>query len=106
MRRGWHYLGLDVVKRRRAHDGEADEKDVGLRVRQRAQTVVILLSGGIPKSETYGLAVDHNICGVVIKARGASARVSGRSGTSLHSGDVFAGEGIGCVRDEKACLRR
>jgi hypothetical protein len=35
---------LDVLERCRARDREADEEDVGLRVRERTQTVVILLA--------------------------------------------------------------
>jgi hypothetical protein len=37
-------LLLDVLERCRARDREADEEDVGLRVRERTQTVVILLA--------------------------------------------------------------
>ncbi len=52
-------LSLDVVERRRADDGEADEEYVGLRVRERPETVVILLSSSIPKPEADGLAINH-----------------------------------------------
>lgn len=62
------YLCLDVVKRRGADDGEADEEDVGLGVRERPQSVVVLLSGGIPKPQAYWLSVYHDICRVVVEA--------------------------------------
>jgi len=54
------YLGLDIVKRRRADDGEADEEDVGLGVRERAQPVVVLLASRIPQAQTDGLAIHHD----------------------------------------------
>ena len=43
------YLLLDVVKGIGRVDSEADENDMGIRVRQRAQTVVIFLSSRIPQ---------------------------------------------------------
>lgn len=43
------YLGFDVVERRRADDGEADQENVGLWIGQRAKSVVIFLSSGIPE---------------------------------------------------------
>lgn len=62
------YLGLDVLKGRRADQGEADQEDVGLGVGQRAETIVILLSGSIPETQVDGLSVDHDIGRVVVKA--------------------------------------
>lgn len=41
-------LSGDVLERRRADDAEADEEDVGLRVREGSQSIVIFLTGGIP----------------------------------------------------------
>ena len=60
-------LGLDVIKRGWADDGEADEKNVGLRVRERSETIVIFLSGSIPKSKADGLAIDHYTRRVVVE---------------------------------------
>lgn len=40
----------NVFKGRRRGDGEANQEDVGLGVRQRAKTIVILLSGSIEQS--------------------------------------------------------
>lgn len=62
------HLGLDVVERRRADEGEADKEDVGLGVRERAQSVIILLSSSIPKTQAHGLAIDHNTRRVVIES--------------------------------------
>ena len=43
------YLIENVLEGIGAVDGEADEKQVCLRIRERSQTVVFLLSGGIPE---------------------------------------------------------
>ena len=45
------YLGSHVLVTGGADEGEADEEDVRLGVGQRAETVVILLTGGIPDVE-------------------------------------------------------
>jgi len=81
-------LGPDVLITRGAHKREADEEHVSLGVGEWSKSVIILLSGSIPETERYGLAVDHNICRVVIE----------------HGRDILAREGIRCVRDEKTCL--
>lgn len=44
------YLGLDVIKGRRANDGETDEENIGLGVGQRSESVVILLASSIPQT--------------------------------------------------------
>ena len=43
------YLFLDVVKRVGRIDGEADEDDMRIRIRQRAETIVVFLTRGIPQ---------------------------------------------------------
>lgn len=48
-------LLADVLKGSRRDDGEADEEDIGLRVRERTETVIILLTGSIEESEGVGL---------------------------------------------------
>lgn len=63
------YLGFDVVKGRGRDNGEANKKYVSLRIRQRPQSVVIFLSGGIPKSQADGLAINHYARRVVIESR-------------------------------------
>lgn len=102
--RGLSYLCFDVVKRRGADNGEADEEHVRLGVRERAQSVVVLLAGRVPQPQAYGLAVDHDICRVVVEAGRVSSRVVQR-GAGVHGGDVLAREGVGRVRDEETCLR-
>lgn len=47
-----------VLKRGRRGHREADEENVGLRVGQRTQAIVILLSGGIEKTQSIGLVAD------------------------------------------------
>jgi hypothetical protein len=51
-------LALDVFKRLRRDDGEANQEDIGLRVRERTKSVVIFLAGRIPETQHVGLAVD------------------------------------------------
>jgi hypothetical protein len=83
------YLGLDVVKRGGADDGEADEENVGLGVGQRSQSVVIFLTSGIPETQANGLAIHHHARRVVIEAAShvASAMMfrmlsAGKAGTN------------------------
>jgi hypothetical protein len=61
------YLILDVLERGRTDKGETDEEYIGLRVGQWAETIIILLSGSIPKTEVDGLSIDHDIGRVVIE---------------------------------------
>lgn len=82
------YLCADVLKRRRANDGKANKKHVRLGVRQRAQAVVIFLASRVPKTQVDGLAVHHDVCGVVVK----------------HGGNVLAREGVCGVGNEQARL--
>lgn len=78
-------LGPDVLETRRIHQRETDEKDVGLRIGQGPQPVVILLTGRIPEAQVDGLAVHHDVGRVVVE----------------DCGYVLAGEGIGRVADQQ-----
>ena len=49
------YLIHDIFERVRAVDGEADEEQVGLRVREWSQSVVLFLAGSIPEGKLDGL---------------------------------------------------
>lgn len=60
-------LLADVLKGSRRDDGEADEEDIGLRVRERTETVVILLTGSIEESEGVGLVSNHDSNSIVVK---------------------------------------
>jgi len=51
-------------------DGEAHQEAVGAGVRQRPQTVVVLLARGIPQSQVDGLVVHHHHRAVVVEHRG------------------------------------
>lgn len=82
------YLGPDVVETGRRNNAEADKEDVGLRVAERAQAIVVFLASGIPKSQADRFVVDHDTRRVVVK--------DGR--------DVLAGEGVGGVGDKQTCL--
>lgn len=64
------HLLLHVVQRVWRVNGEADKDDVRVGVGERAETVIIFLTSGIPKSQLYMLIVDLNICNVVLKDRG------------------------------------
>lgn len=77
IRRGT-YLGANVVKGRRADDGEADEEDVGLGIGQRAKSLVILLTGGIPETEADGLAIHHDAGRIVVESRVCALAAAGR----------------------------
>lgn len=65
---GYAYLAQDVVERGGGHNRKANEEDIGLRVGEGTQTVIILLTGSIPKSKTDRLAINHNIGRVIIEA--------------------------------------
>lgn len=107
------YLGFDVIKRRRADDGEADKEDIGLRIGQRSETVVILLAGGIPQTQANRSTIHHHTRGVVIEAgksvnmasdKRGGQREKGSGAGYEHGWDVFPGEGVGCVGNQEACL--
>lgn len=54
----WKPLLADVFERGWRGDREADEEDVGLWVGERAQAVIILLSGSIEEAESIWLITD------------------------------------------------
>ena len=81
-------LGTDVLEGRRVDDGVGDEEDIGLGVRQGAETIVVLLTSSIPKTQVDGLTVDHDVGTVVVE----------------NGGDVLTGERVRGVRDEQASL--
>lgn len=53
-------LLLDVLKRGGTGDAEADEEDVRLRVRERPQAVVVLLSGRVEQAERVRVVSNHD----------------------------------------------
>ena len=64
------YLLLDVVKRVGRVDGETDQNDMRVGVGERAQSVVIFLTSGIPEGELDVLAIDFDIGDVVLEDGG------------------------------------
>lgn len=81
-------LFFDVLKRAGTDDGEAHQKYVRLRIGQRPQSIVILLTSGIKQAQRVRLAADHDRDGVVVE----------------HGRHVLRGELVGRVRDEQAGL--
>jgi|SRR6266850_688159 len=61
------YLCFNVLETRRTHERKADEKDVSLRIRQWSETIIILLTGSIPKTERNCLAIHHDIGRIIVK---------------------------------------
>ena len=63
-----HFL-LYVVEGVWRVDGKAYEDDVGIRITQRAETIVVLLASGIPQSQLDVLAINFDIGNIVLKYR-------------------------------------
>jgi hypothetical protein len=63
-----HFL-LHVVEGVWGVDGKAYEDNVRIRITQRAETIIILLAGGIPQSQLNVLAIDFDIGNIVLKHR-------------------------------------
>jgi hypothetical protein len=59
---GSHILEGGWVDNRKGH-----QEDIGLRIGQRSQSVVIFLAGGIPKAQIDWLSIDHHIGRIVIE---------------------------------------
>ena len=83
-------LGLDIFKRRARDQRESHQKDVSLRVGERSQAIVILLSCSVPKPKVDGLAVDHDVGTVVVE--------DGRHVILRHGTAAQRGERSGSVR--------
>lgn len=64
------HLLLDVVERVWRVDGETDQDDVRVGVRQRTETVVIFLTSRIPKGEFNVLAINLDIGDIVLEDGG------------------------------------
>lgn len=77
-------LGANVFEGSGVDSGVEHQENVGLGVGQRAQAVVVVLARGIPETQVEWLAIDHNVCAVVVE----------------HGGEVILGEGVAGVRDE------
>jgi hypothetical protein len=64
------HLLLDVIKGIRRIDREANQNDVGVRVGERTESVVVFLTRRIPKSEFNVLAINLDIRDVVLENSG------------------------------------
>jgi hypothetical protein len=64
------YLLRNVVQGVGGVDGEADQDDVGIGVRQGSETVVVLLTGRIPKCQLDVPAIDLDIGNIVLEDSG------------------------------------
>jgi len=78
----------DVLKRRRAHEREANNENIGLRIREGPQSIVVLLASGIPKTKADWFMIHHDICRVIVE----------------YGRNIFAGECISSVTNQKAGL--
>lgn len=67
-------------------NGKTDDKDIGLGVGKRSQSVVFLLAGCVPQVQADDLAVHRRLGAVVVK----------------DSGDVLLRKGVRRVTDEEA----
>ncbi|RNA30213.1 hypothetical protein BpHYR1_000867 [Brachionus plicatilis] len=77
-----------VFERSRTDNGKANEKNVGLRIRQRPQAVIVLLAGRVPQAQVHRLSVHHHIGRKIVE----------------HRGYVFAWKGVCGVRYQQTCL--
>ena len=64
------HLLLDVIKRVWRINGKTDQNDVGVRVGEGAEPIVVLLTSRIPKSEFDVLAINFDIGDVVLEDSG------------------------------------
>ena len=64
------YLLLDVVERVGGVDGEANQDNVRIWVREWSETIIILLTGSIPKGQLNVLAIDLDVGNVVLENSG------------------------------------
>ena len=61
------HLFLNVLKGHSVTHLEADEKDVGIGIAQRAQPVIIFLTGRVPKCELDSLTSNTNLGDIVLE---------------------------------------
>ena len=64
------YLLLYVVERVGRVDGKANQDNVGVGVGERAETVVIFLTSGIPEGELDVLAINLDVGDIVLEDSG------------------------------------
>lgn len=107
-RRCISYLGSNVVVGWRAHNGEADEKYISLRIGQGSESIIILLTCSIPKTQTDWLAINNDASRVVVKPAMRISMSAEKSQTQLffihrkavltRSGCTLRGKHWSCTR--------
>lgn len=87
-----------------------------LRVRQRPEPVVVLLTRRVPQTQVDRLPIHHHVGWVVIKPAGGEVgganvrfclELKANAATApldLHCGDVLPRKGVGGVADEQTCF--
>jgi len=89
----WNPFFSDIFEGRRRNDGKADEENVGLRIRQRPQSVVVLLTRSVEKAESVRFPSNHDSDGVIIEdsghvLRGEFVRGVGNKETGFADGAI------------------
>lgn len=69
-------------------NGKTNDKDIGLGVGERSQSVILLLASCVPQVQADDLAIHRCLGAIVVK----------------DSGDILLRKGICCVTDEEASL--
>lgn len=64
------YLLLDVVERVGGVNGEANQDNMRVGVRERAETVIVLLTSSIPEGQLHVLAVNLDVGDIVFEDGG------------------------------------
>ena len=86
--RNYGYLSSDILVGSLRDEREANEEHICIRVGQRSQSVVVLLSCSVPQTKVNRLSVYHDVSGVVIE----------------YIGDVLTGECTSGVADQQTRL--
>jgi hypothetical protein len=60
-------LLLDVLKSRRLHKTKAKDQDIGIRIRQLAQGLILLHAGGIPKLQVNSFASNGEVRATIVE---------------------------------------
>ena len=96
------HLLLNVIKGVGRVDSEADQDDMGVRVGERTETVIVLLTSGIPKSKLDVLSVDLDIGDVVLEDSGdVHLRLSVESAWGYNATLMFIISSRDCYQDQE-----
>ena len=86
--------------------GKADQEDIGLGVRQRTKTIVILLTSSIKQAQRVGFVTDPDFESDLLLTPQVSLSHLHDSNRIIieNRGDVFGGKLVCCVGDEQTCF--